>query len=101
MKDKKKIEPKAKPKVAKTPKKNVAVFDDKMLGLKNPKAKKAPEPPKKEEKKVDKIFGNDFNTGNIDPERFPDIQIEAGYAESILSDCYDMEDYNEKKKLLE
>lgn len=89
---------KAKPKVKK--KKNVAVFSNKMIGLKTPKEKKKPEP-KKEEKKVDKIFGNDFNTGNIESERFPDIQIDAGYADSILDDCYNMEDYMEKKKLLE
>lgn len=102
MKVNKKLQPKVQPKAAKPQKKNVAVFDDKMLGIKKPKDKKAIVPePKKEEKKVDKIFGNDFNTGNIDSERFPDIQIEAGYADSILSDCYNMEDYNEKKKLLE
>lgn len=102
MKQIKKDKPKAKPKGA-GKKKNVAVFDDEMVGIKKPKTAKVkvPEPIKKEEKKVDKIFGNDFNTGNIDPERFPDIQIEAGYADSILSDCYNMEDYNEKKNLLE
>lgn len=100
MKEKKKVLPKAKPKVAIKPKKNVAVFDDKMLGIKKAKAK-VPTLPIPEVKKVDKIFGNDFNTGNIDSERFPDIQIEAGYADSILSDCYNMEDYMEKKKLLE
>ena len=87
------------PKKSQKKSKNVAVFDDKMIGIKKPK--KNPEPIKKEEKKVDKIFGNDFNTGNIDPERFPDIQIDAGYAGSILDDCYNMEEYNEKKKLLE
>lgn len=79
--------------------KNVAVFSNKMIGVKTEKKKKVE--PKKEEKKVDKIFGNDFNTGNIDPERFPDIQIDASYASSILDDCYNMEDYMEKKKLLE
>jgi hypothetical protein len=92
------VKAKAKPKGKKKPK-NVAVFSDKMVGIKKEKPKKVE--PKKEEKKVDKIFGNDFNTGNIDPERFPDIQIEAGYANSVLDDCYNMEDYMEKKKLLE
>jgi len=101
MKEKKKVQPKSKEKVTKAPKKNVAVFDDKMLGIKKAKAKIVVAEVKVEEKKVDKIFGNDFNTGNIDPEKFPDIQIEAGYADSILSDCYNMEDYMEKKKLLE
>lgn len=89
---------KVKPKDKK--KKNVAVFSNKMIGLKTIKEKKKPEV-KPEEKKVDKIFGNDFNTGNIESERFPDIQIEAGYADSILDDCYNMEDYMEKKKILE
>ena len=96
MKKKDKIEPKAKPKKGT---KLVEVFDDEMVtGIK-------PEPvvevAKVEEKKVDKIFGNDFNTGNIDSEKFPDIQIEAGYAGSILDDCYNMEDYMEKKRLLD
>ena len=91
-----KIDPKAKPKKGT---KLVEVFDDEMVtGIK-------PEPveevAKVEEKKVDKIFGNDFNTGNIDSEKFPDIQIEAGYAGSILDDCYNMEDYMEKKRLLD
>lgn len=95
----KKAQAKAKPKVGKKKPKNVAVFSDKMIGIKKEKPKKVE--PKKEEKKVDKIFGNDFNTGNIDSERFPDIQIEAGYASSVLDDCYNMEDYMEKKKLLE
>jgi hypothetical protein len=89
----------AKPKASKVTKKNVAVFSNKMIGVKTDKKKKVE--PKKEEKKVDKIFGNDFNTGNIDPERFPDIQIDSSYASSILDDCYNMEDYMEKKKLLE
>jgi len=103
-----KVKPKKEPK-----KKNVAVFDDNMAGIKKkPETKEAlkkkEELKKKEdakakegEKKVDKIFGNDFNTGNIDSERFPNIQIEAGYAGSILDDCYNMEDYMEKKRLLE
>lgn len=92
-----------KPTSKKKVKKNVAVFDDKMIGIKKTKEDKSkkPEEKKDEKKVVDKIFGNDFNTGNIDSERFPDIQIEAGYASSILDDCYNMEDYNEKKKLLE
>jgi hypothetical protein len=80
--------------------KNVAVFDDKMIGVKKDK----PKTDKKKEddkKRRDKIFNNDFNTGNIESERFPNIQIDVGYASSILDDCYNMEDYMEKKKLLE
>jgi len=99
-----------KPKVvkplSKKSKKNVEVFDDNVFDNK-PKEKtikELPEPPalfKKDDKKVDKIFGNDFNTGNLDSEKFPDIQIEFGYASSILDDCYNTEDYNEKKELLQ
>jgi hypothetical protein len=78
-------------------KKNVEVFDEEMVtGI-----KPEPEPAKEEEKKRDKIFGNDFNMGNIESERFPEIQIESGYAGSVLEDCYNMEDYTEKKRLLE
>ena len=105
---KKKVEPKAIPKKTSKvkpkgkKKKNVAVFDDEMVGIKKePKKVEVVVKKKEEEKKRDKIFGNDFNTGNIDPERFPDIKIETGYADSILDDCYNMEDYMEKKKILE
>lgn len=105
MKKEKKVQSKAKTKTSKEKKpkekkkKSMPVFSNKIIGLKTAKDKK-PEI-KKDEKKRDKIFGNDFNTGNIDPERFPDIKIETGYADSILDDCYNMEDYMEKKKLLE
>lgn len=83
--------------------KSIEVFEDPTVDdmQKEYEEKVKLESPKKEEKKVDKIFGNDYNTGNIDSERFPVIQIEAGYADSILSDCYNMEDYTEKKNLLE
>lgn len=77
---------------------NVKVFDNKMLGQEDEEVKEEVEG---EERKRDKIFENNFNTGNIDSEKLPDIKIEGGYAGSNLQDCYNMEDYAEKKKLLE
>lgn len=57
--------------------------------------------PKKNPRKVDKIFGNNYNTGNIDVENLPDIKIEADYASNQLGDCYNAEDYTERKALME
>ncbi len=54
-----------------------------------------------ENKKRDKIFDNDYNTGNIDSEKLPDIKIDVRYASSNLEECYNMEEYDEKKRLLE
>ncbi len=54
-----------------------------------------------ENKKRDKIFDNDFNTGNIDTDKLPDIKIDVRYASSNLEECYNMEEYDEKKRLLE
>lgn len=47
----------------------------------------------------DKIFGNDYNTGNLDYEEYNLPKVETFYAEDNLSDCYDSYEYNRKKDL--
>lgn len=42
----------------------------------------------------DKIFDNDYNTGNIDFEEYSNLpKVDASYAEGNLKDCYDSYDY--------
>jgi len=48
----------------------------------------------------DKIFGNDFNTGNIQSHNLPNIKIETDFASSYLDDCYDAEEYMTRKDLM-
>jgi hypothetical protein len=50
-------------------------------------------------KKIDKIFYNDYNTGNIDTEVFTSVSIDQHYSDSFLGDCYNAEEYEEKKAL--
>lgn len=85
------------PKPAKKKKGPTPVFDEEMLtGEKPEEETAAPEKSKK-----DKIFFNDFNTGNIDVEALPSIKIDIGYAKSNLDDCYNADEYAERKDLLE
>jgi hypothetical protein len=55
----------------------------------------------KKDERRDKIFGNDFNTGNIKSENFPDIKVESSFSSSFLDDCYDAEEYMTRKDLME
>lgn len=92
-------------------KKNVSVFDGlseedkRKLQLKEEAdaadIKKEAEARAEDNKPKDKIFGNDFNSGNIDTEKLPSIGIDPIYARSILDDCLNMDEYHEKKQLLE
>lgn len=54
----------------------------------------------KKEDRRDKIFGNDFNTGNITSENLPNIKIETDYSSSYLDNCYDAEEYMTRKDLM-
>lgn len=47
----------------------------------------------------DKIFGNDYNTGNLDFEEYDLPRVDVFYAEDNLQDCYDAFEYNRKIKL--
>mgnify|MGYP003330228957 CR=1 FL=1 len=48
----------------------------------------------------DKIFDNDYNTGNIDFEEYSNLpKVDIFYAEDNLRDCYDSYDYNRKFQL--
>ena len=50
--------------------------------------------------KRDKIFNNDYNTGNIDFEEYSNLpRVESSYAEQNLDDCYDSHEYMRKKQL--
>lgn len=53
------------------------------------------------EKKVDKIFYNDFNTGNLDTVDFSEIKVDSNFVESNMQDCYNADEYMEKKAILE
>jgi hypothetical protein len=60
-----------------------------------------PVPEQEHEHKRDKIFGNDFNTGNVEMFKFPDVQVETVYANKYLDDVYNADDYMDKKSLME
>ena len=51
--------------------------------------------------KRDKIFNNDYNTGNLDFEEFDLPKVDSFYADSNLEDCYDAFEYARKKHLEE
>lgn len=65
-----------------------------------PKAS-VPSEVKPKEKEKDKIFGNDFNMGNLAFNDFPVIKVDGEYANSHLDDVYDSEDYHIRKELTE
>jgi hypothetical protein len=48
----------------------------------------------------DKIFSNDYNTGNLDFEEYSNLpKVDTFYAEDNLRECYDSYEYNRKKDL--
>lgn len=49
----------------------------------------------------DKIFGNSFNTGNIEQQKLPDIKVRDDFASAFLGECYNSEEYHVKKELTE
>jgi len=50
----------------------------------------------------DKIFSNDYNTGNLDFEEYSNLpKVDTFYAEDNLEECYDSYEYNRKKNLEE
>lgn len=51
--------------------------------------------------KHDKIFNNDYNTGNLDFEEYNLPKVDTFYAEQNLNDCYDSHEYEKKKQLEE
>lgn len=52
-------------------------------------------------KSRDKIFENDYNTGNLDFEEYNMPKVDVFYAETHLSDTYDSYEYARKQKLEE
>ena len=45
----------------------------------------------------DKIFDNDYNTGNLDFEEYSNLpRVDSSYAEDNLRDCYDSYEYTRK-----
>ena len=55
----------------------------------------------KPKRREDKIFGNSFNLGSVEHENFHEVKIETGYATSNLGDCYDTDDYYQRKKIMD
>lgn len=51
--------------------------------------------------KRDKIFNNDYNTGNLDFEEYDMPKVDTFYAAQNLDDCYDSHEYQRKKQLEE
>ena len=47
-----------------------------------PKDKKNPNVKDDSKKDGDKIFQNDYNTGNVEHEAFPDLKIDPDYSQS-------------------
>jgi hypothetical protein len=48
----------------------------------------------------DKIFDNDYNTGNLDFEEYTNLpKVDSFYAEDNLRDCYDSYEYSRKMTL--
>jgi galactokinase len=80
--------------------KGTPVFDEEMLT--GHKAEDGTITPVAVDKgKQDKIFFNDFNTGNIDVEALPTIKIDGTFAKSNLEDCYNADEYAERKDLMD
>jgi len=52
-------------------------------------------------RRVDKIFNNDYNTGNLDFEEYSTPKVDDDYVEDHLEYCYDSGEYHEKKILME
>lgn len=51
--------------------------------------------------KRDKIFNNDYNTGNLDFEEYDLPRVDISYAEQNLAECYDSHEYIRLKHLEE
>ena len=86
--------------MTKVKKKPVPLFEDEQENKQHEQEQQqaAQEAPKRRE---DKIFGNSFNLGNVEHENFHEVKIEAGYATANLGDCYDTEDYYQRRKILD
>ncbi len=61
--------------------------------------KNSKQKPKQSDDERDKIFGNSFNTGDLDFGELPDIRVDGAYADSNLDDVYDAEKYNMRLQL--
>lgn len=51
--------------------------------------------------KLDRIFNNDYNTGNLDFEEYGPPKVDADYAESYMESYYDSNEYYAKMKAME
>jgi hypothetical protein len=56
-------------------------------------------PVRKTEQTRDKIFGNNYNTGNIETEHFTEMKIEKEFSEN-MGDYFNADDYMEHMKLM-
>lgn len=55
---------------------------------------------KTKEERRDKIFGNDYNQGNLDLDYNKPLQIDLGFQNEYLNDCYSPEEYTAHHELL-
>ena len=51
------------------------------------------------DKKGDKIFGNDYNQGNLEYENFSELKVDTEYSGSYLDNFYNSEEYTERKEM--
>jgi len=51
--------------------------------------------------KLDKIFNNDYNTGNIEFEEFGPPKVDADYAEAYMESYHDSNEYHTKMQIME
>ena len=51
------------------------------------------------DKSADKIFGNDYNQGNLDYEVFSELKVDTEYSGSYLDNFYNSEEYTERKEM--
>jgi len=51
--------------------------------------------------KIDKIFNNDYNTGNLEFEEYGPPRVDADYAEQHMQNYYDSSEYHTRMQVME
>jgi hypothetical protein len=51
--------------------------------------------------KFDKIFNNDYNTGNLEFEEYGPPKVDADYAEAHMESYYDSNEYHSRMRIME
>ena len=75
-------------------------IDDEFLEISVPDEEEEDEAPTVSKLSHDKIFDNDYNTGNLDFEEYSNLpRVDSTYAEGNLRECYDSYEYNRNFEL--